>query len=185
MGYDLFGHVNRDSEPDADTSSGPGENSSIDSDHLSSAVQERPPAVPRINGGIGLDEILVWPGPDMSVLGADNANCYSVIKAKGVSHGNDPVAYFKFVGIAHGERAELLICFYTDKGQIGFGITAYDFCTEAPAACQLDVDFIGLLHNMIIGQNETIFINNKSRSEVSLLEALGHLVAEEPIKKVF
>ncbi len=131
MGYDLFGHINRDSEPDADTSSGPGENGSIDSDYLSSAVQEGASAVSRVDGGIGLDEIFVRSGPDMPVLGADNARCYGVIKAKGVSHGNDPVAYFKFVGIAHGERFKDMICFYTDKGQIGFGITADDFCTEA------------------------------------------------------
>ncbi len=38
---------------------------------------------------------------------------------------------------------------------------------------------------MIIGQNETLFINDKPRSEISLFEALGHLVAEEPIKKIF
>jgi len=89
----------------------------------------------------GLMEASVWmkfsygPAPICLYLALTMPAVTVLSRPKGFPSGNDPVAYFKFVGIAHGERAELLICFYTDKGQIGFGITAYDFCTEAPAAC--------------------------------------------------
>ncbi|MCL5281082.1 MAG: hypothetical protein M1376_14375 [Planctomycetes bacterium] len=75
---DVLGDVGRNGEPDADIALA-AEDSRIDAHGLAIEVDQRPARVARIDGGIGLDEILVGCQVDVaSAQGADDAGGYSV-----------------------------------------------------------------------------------------------------------
>ena len=65
----FFGHVDRDGESDALSR---GDDRRVDTDDLSFGVDERATAVPRVDRGIGLNEIVIGSGTNHSSLGADN-----------------------------------------------------------------------------------------------------------------
>ena len=69
IGQDIFRHVNRNGKPD---SLSLGNNRRIDTHHLSLQIEERPPTVSRIDGGIRLYKIIIRAGSDDPPLGADD-----------------------------------------------------------------------------------------------------------------
>ena len=55
----LLGEVDRDGEADADVAAAAAEDRGIDADHLAAEVEQRTAGVARIDGGVGLDEVVV------------------------------------------------------------------------------------------------------------------------------
>ena len=69
VGKDSAHSVDRDGETDTDTFSCPGEDGGVDANDFTSPVQQGPPAVSRINGRVGLNDIVDEPklGPQGSL----------------------------------------------------------------------------------------------------------------------
>ena len=57
-----------------------------------SILKSGPTAVARVDGGIGLDEVIVRTGTDHAALRADNARRNRLLQSEGIPDGNDPIA---------------------------------------------------------------------------------------------
>ena len=61
-------------------------------DYFALSVEQRPSRIARIDGGIGLDKIVVRTRADTSALRADDARRNGVGITKGIADGHDPIA---------------------------------------------------------------------------------------------
>ncbi len=94
---DTRGKVRRDGK--ANPLSGP-DNGGIDANDISCKVQQRPAAVPGINGGVCLDKIIIGAGSYNSSLGTDDPCGHGLFKAKGTADGNHPGSHLGIGGTA-------------------------------------------------------------------------------------
>ena len=82
-----LGHVDGDGKSDTLT---PCNNCGVDAHDLPRHVQKRSPAVARVDGGIGLNEIVIGTGADNTPLGADDTGGDGLLQTEGASNGHDP-----------------------------------------------------------------------------------------------
>src|SRR5262249_7158397 len=70
---DPLRHVDRDREPDSHIAARAREDRAVDPDDLARHVHEWPAGIARVDGGVGLEEIVEQPLADRAALGADDA----------------------------------------------------------------------------------------------------------------
>ena len=102
--HDLTRHVDRDREADADVAAR-AKNRRVDSDELALEVDERPARIAEIDGGIGLNEILVGFDAEAGATdGAHDTGGDGLAEPERVADGDDVVADLQCVrvGKRHG-----------------------------------------------------------------------------------
>ena len=97
-----LGGVDRDREANALCAARDG---AVDADHLAPLVDQRPAAVARVDGRVGLDEVLVvreaHVGPP---CGTDDARGHGVVEAEGVADGQDFLSHHQVVGVTQAQE---------------------------------------------------------------------------------
>src|SRR5690606_14977566 len=104
--HDAIDGVDRDGKTDAGVGAGGAVNGGVDPDEPAGAVEERPAAVARIDGRVGLDDALDGPlgdALDLAPQAADDAGGESLIQAKGIADGVDLLTDEKVTGGTDGE----------------------------------------------------------------------------------
>ncbi len=104
LGNDGFGDIAGSGKPDALAG---GHDGGVDADHLSLKIEQGAAAVARVDGGVGLEEVVIGTGADNPALGADNPLGDGMTQAKGVAHGHDPVSYLDGVGIPQLQKRQV------------------------------------------------------------------------------
>src|SRR5437899_11850237 len=97
---DPLAEIGRNDAADTDIATRLAEDGGIDADDLAAHVQQRSARVSRIDGGIGLNEVIVRSRANLTSLGADNAGGDRVIEAERIANGQHPLAYLKPVRIS-------------------------------------------------------------------------------------
>ena len=69
-------------------------------------VDERAAGVARVDGGVGLDEVVVAALADDAVLGAHDARRHRVLESEGVADGHHPLAGPHALGVAQRQGEE-------------------------------------------------------------------------------
>src|SRR5437879_12843566 len=92
---DRFREPRRDRKADAGVSPALGEDHGIDADRLTSPVDQRTAAVPRIDVRVRLDEAAIRLQFDLAVEGAHDADGGRLIKAEGAADGHDGLAHLQ------------------------------------------------------------------------------------------
>jgi len=91
-------------KPMADAAARGGEDVAVDADDLALHVDQRAAGVTPVDGGVGLEEVLVGRhvGADaqLAALGADDTGRDRVFHAQGIADGQDPFAHPDLAGIA-------------------------------------------------------------------------------------
>ena len=116
---DPLGHVDGDGEADADIAAGAREDRAVDADDLARHVDERAARVARVDGGVGLEEVVEGALADRAPLGADDARRHRLLEAEGRADGQHPVADLDLVGVAEGGRGEGAAALEPQHGEIG------------------------------------------------------------------
>jgi hypothetical protein len=154
----FFGRINGDGESDALAA---GENGRVDPDHFSFEINQGASAVSGIDGGIGLNKIVIRPGPDYPTFGTDDAGRNRMVQAEGIADSHYPIADPELIGISEFYQLKPFPGFNLDQSQIGLGVPADDFGIEFLVVCQGDLDFIGVFNDMVVGQDMPFLVDNE------------------------
>ena len=101
-GHHPLAEVRGDGESDALIATRAAENLAVDADETTLGIDERAAGVAGVDGGIGLDEILVHAGVIGAVLGADDALGHGLAEAKRIANGEHHVAHGGFAAVGEG-----------------------------------------------------------------------------------
>src|SRR5690606_20153850 len=90
--HDRLGQARRNREADALISARATHDRIVDADQLAAGVDQRTTRVARVDGGIGLQEILVLMNAELAALGSrDDAHRHRLPDAEGIAHGEHDV----------------------------------------------------------------------------------------------
>src|SRR5205807_113484 len=97
---DVFGHVDRDGEAEP---LGRPDDGRVDADHLTAAVHQRTAGIARVEGGIGLDDVIdemAGYAAQRPAEGADHAGRDGGIETEWTADGDDELADADLAGVA-------------------------------------------------------------------------------------
>ena len=112
----------------------------VDADDFAGHIDERAAGVAGIDGGIGLEEVLELAGSaglDGAVLAGDDAGGDGFGEAERLADGDDPVADFDAVGVAHFDGGQRGVGLNLDDGDVGGLVDADDFGGTALVAFRI------------------------------------------------
>ncbi len=186
---DFLSHVRGDGEADADAPAAhaPGQDVAVDADDLALHVDERPAGVAPVDGRVGLDEVLVVvvAQAELAALGADDPRRDGVLHAEGIADGQDPFSDLDLGRVAElGEGGGL--GFDLDQGDVGLGVGPDDLGRIFVSLDGEDLDLLGVLDDVVVGQDVAVGADEEARSLHGRLEFLGPLAraAEEALPEV-
>jgi hypothetical protein len=167
---DALGEVDRDGETDPLAA---GNDGRVDAHHFAPHVEQGAAAVAGVDGGIGLDEIVVWTRSDGAALGTDDAGGDGLLKTEGTAHGHDPLSYGQGIRIPQFQGGEAIGTLDADEGQIRVGITPYDLGSVLLAAGKADLDFIRRFDDVVVGHDIAVFTDNEARARLCCRKSRG------------
>src|SRR5262249_58768426 len=94
------GGLRRHGKADADRAAGRRNDRRIDADHLAVEVEQRTAGIAAIDGGVGLDVVVVGTGIDVAVARRDDAGAHPNAQTARVADGDGPFAQPQFLGAA-------------------------------------------------------------------------------------
>ena len=157
IGDDLD-HVNRNREANAFAAAGTGGDGGVHADHFALQIQQRPAAIARIDGRIGLHEILkphaLAQFQIAPPFGADDAKRDRMAQTERAAHGQHEVADIQFIAIADlGRHEPRRVDFH--HGDIGRRIRPDMHRIDLAAVGQLDFDRLGRrpFHHVPVGEH--------------------------------
>src|SRR5215510_13062133 len=165
--HDPSRHVDRHSEANPDIPASGRKHGRVDAEELAAHIDQGSAGIPRIDGRIGLDEILVALLAETGAAeGADNARCHSLSKAEGIADGDHEVTDFEAVAVAYGDGLEVLHALQAQYGNVRAGITPDELGSETPAILGCDLDGGGL-HNHVVGREYValLCVDDDARSD--------------------
>src|SRR5262249_48194322 len=123
----------------------------VDADYFSFQIHERSAAVARIDGRVGLQEILIHVHVDVSAFGADDAGGDRAGHPQGRAHRQHPVADFHAIAVAHFQVRQRFFDVQANNGQVGLGIRLDVFGDEFSTVLKMDFDLLRAVNDVIVG----------------------------------
>ena len=180
--HDVAGEVGGDGEADALVAAGAAEDGGVDADEAALDVHERAAGVAGVDGGVGLDEVLIVLDAEVAAArGADDAGGDGLADAEGVADGQHDVADLHLVAVGHRDDRQVLGV-NLDDGDVGLRVAANDLGGELAAILQGDFHLVGVIHDVVVGEDVAVLGDDDARAEAVLARgvelAVGHLPAE-------
>ena len=173
LGEYRFGHIRRYGKSDALPGCHDG---GVDADNLAVDVQQRTARIAGIDGGVGLDEILIRFDAHVGASGSrDDADRHGPVQAEGVADGDSPLADFQLVRIAQ-DRGRQVGSVDLDHGDVGLLIPPDDLRVIDLVVGELDLDRLGIPHHVVIGYDVAVLADDEPRSQ-ALVAAVLRLAA--------
>jgi hypothetical protein len=137
---------------DADIASARRQDRGVDADHSSLQVDQRAARIARVDGRVGLDEILIAFDAGAAPERADDPGGNRLTQSKGIADGEYKIADLQALGIADRDRGQaasgdLQHC------NVGIGIAADQFRLEAAVVLGRNLDAARILDDMGIRQH--------------------------------
>ena len=121
----------RNGKADADRTAGRRNDRGVDADDLAIHVEQRPAGIAAVDGRIRLDEAVIRPGINVSVLGRNDADRHGATQAERVADGHDPIADARLFGIAELDcRQFFLGRIDLENGQVGLLVATDERCLQ-------------------------------------------------------
>ena len=178
-------------EADADRAAGRRDDRGVDADHFAVEVEQRSAGIAAIDGGVGLNVIVVRPRIDVAVARRDDAGGHGAAEAERITDGDDPFAEPQLVGIAELHRLERLVAVHAQQSQVALGILADQIGLELGAVIEDDIDLVGVGDHVIVGDDQPGRIDDEAgaqridavRRRFRII-ALAVMVLEELVEKL-
>ncbi len=157
----------------------------VDADYFAGHIDERAAGISGIDGGVGLNEALELVADVGAIFRANDSGGDGGIQSEGAAKGQDPIADLYTVGIAELSSGEFVVGVNFDDGEIGVFVDAdYVGVVMSGIAIDGDLNFCGLVNDVIVGEDETFFVNDYSGAEAafSVLAAVGRI--EEAVEEI-
>ena len=179
----------------------------VHADDFAVHVEQRSAGVAGVDGGVSLNEVLelaACAGLDGAIFSGDDSGGDGLGEGEGTADGLDPIADVGGVRVADFDGRERDLGIDFDDGDVsGFIKTDDDggsaFIVIVTIRGELDVDFVGLLDDVIVGDDVALGVNDEAGAEglpdalliVLTVAEAGHavgclavLTTEEVIKEV-
>ena len=111
-------------EADADRAARGRQDRGIDADHLAIHVEQRATGIAAIDGGVGLDEIVIGALTDVTTTRRDDAGGDGATKTEGVTNGDHPVANTNLAVIGEIDVGEFAGFLDLEDREIGLVVDA-------------------------------------------------------------
>ncbi len=109
------------------------------------------------------------PAHSAAILGADDSRGHGCVQAKRTANRQHPIANLDTIGIPELCHWQFLGWLDLNHRQIGFFIHADDFrVVFGGFAVQLHLNFGGLIHDVIVGENESLAVHDHAGTETAL-----------------
>src|SRR5580765_4975561 len=113
--------------------------------------------------------MIIRAGPNLSVFGADYSRGHGVVQAKGITDGHYPFANFELVRISERSHRKIPSANF-DKGNVYFLVFSHHLSRQFPPVQQPHGYLLGVVHYMVIGQNQTVWLDDEAGAEAPLLQ---------------
>src|SRR5690242_4500476 len=152
-------------------------------------TEKRTTGVARIDGGIGLDEVVIGSTADHTPLGADDPGCNGLRQSKGVAYGHDPFADLKAIAVAQFGKGEFLLLVDLDQCQVQLFVHPLDLTLYLTPLGKLDQYLVGAVDYMVVGEDIAVGADDETAAQAlfaarALLRHLIEELAEEIIEEV-
>ena len=138
-------------------------------------VEERAAAVAGVDRGVGLDEVVVGPGADGAILGADDAHRDRVAEAEGVADGDDVLADAQLLARAERRSGQIFGTLELEHREIEPLVAAHDLRVEnSRSSASLTFTCVGVFDDVRVGDDVPGGVDEEARAERLLLL---HLIA--------
>ncbi len=157
--------LGRHRKADADRAAGGRDDRGVDADHFAFEIEQRAARVAAIDGGVGLDVVVIGAGIDVAVARRHDAGGDRAAQAERVADGDDPFAEAKRIGVAELHRLERLGRLDPQHCQIGLLILADNLGLEPRAVGQDHVDLVGFGDHVVVGDDDAGRIDDEAGTE--------------------
>ena len=155
----------RNGEAETDRAAGRRDDRRVHADHIAVHVEQRPARITPVDGGVGLDEIVIRPRRDVAVAGRDDAGRHRAAEPERVADRHHPVADPHRVRIAERDGGQRRVRLHAQHRKIGLLVLAHQFGGEAAAVREVDRDFVGALDDVIVGDDDAAGVDHEARAE--------------------
>jgi len=188
--HDYLGNVAGNGKTDTDISPAPTGscNGGIDTDHLAGHVDQWPTGITWIDGGIGLNEVVVAAEGTQgrgSACRADDAEGGRALQSQRLADGDHEIAYMHLAGVSNWQLGQVL-GMDPDHSQVGIFVYTDHRGLVALFVVKRNGDGLGIADDMVIGQNISLggIDNNPSpETDKGLLDRLIRGSPEELLKQ--
>ena len=152
--HNVHRHVGGDGEADAHIAAGGGEDGGVDTDQLAVEIDQRAAGVARVNGGVGLNKILV--ALDTQAGAAQrrhDTGGHRLTETEGVADGDHEITHLETGGIGDTDLRQVLGAFQFQHRQVDFLVQAHQFRRQFTAVDQGHFDFVGVSRHMGVGEH--------------------------------
>src|ERR1700730_18996773 len=119
--HHMLGKIDRNRETDSRISAGAAVDRGVDADYLALGVEQRAAGISRIDGSIGLDEIVVV-AAEHTALGTDDAGRSRQREAERISDRDHPISNIHAVGVAKLCDRKRIFALDLNEREIGLGV---------------------------------------------------------------
>ena len=179
-GHRLRGHR----EADADRAAGGRDDQGVDADHFAVEVEQRAAGIAAVDGGVGLDVVVIGTRGDIAVARRDDAGRHRAAEAERIADRDHPFAEPQLVGIAELHRGQRLVRLELQHREIGLLVDADDVGLELAAVVHDDVDLVGIRDDVIVGHDDAGGIDDEAGAErVGLVRLQVAALAARPPRR--
>ncbi len=137
----------------------------VDADHFAIEVEQRAAGIAAVDGGVGLDVVVIGARGDVAVARRDDAGRHRAAEAERIADRDHPFAEPQLVGIAEFHRDQRLARLEFQHRQIGLLVDADHFGLELAAVVHDDVDLVGIGDDVIVGHDDARGIDDEAGAE--------------------
>ena len=160
LGDNALGQRDRDGEADTDGAAGLAEHGRVDPDRLAARIDERAAAVAGIDGGVGLDEVVVRAFTDHAAGRTDDTGGDRLLEPERIADGHDRLAHLKRLPAAERDHGEVL-----QQREIGLRVASLDLRGELAAVGHLHLDLGGPVDHVVIGDDGAVGADDEARAD--------------------
>ncbi len=168
-------HVYRNSETDTHEPAGAGCDRGVYADNFAVEVHQGPAGIPGIDGGIGLDEVLVVRQAHVRPTArGNNARGHGILELERVPHGKYPLADLDPIGVPQLRRREVLT-FDLYHGEVRARVRSYDLGFVFVTFARRNRYFVGALDDVVVREYVAILAQDDARARTlaGILLAFG------------
>ena len=141
----------------------------VDADDFALDVEQRAARIAGVDRGVGLDvrdEVFLR---QIAALRADDAGGHRVLEAERLADRDHPFADLQLVGVADRDLRQVLRL-DLEQRHVGALVGADDLGLELALVGELDVDFVGAVDDMRVGDEEAVGRNDEAGADRLLVE---------------
>jgi len=173
-------------EADAFEAAAAGIDGGVDADNFAGHIDQRAAGISGVDGGVGLQEALELVADVGAIFGADDSGGDGGVQAEGAAEGEHPVADLYAVRISELGDGKIAVGVDLDHREIGVLVKAdYVAIVFGGIAVEDDLNFGGLVDDVIVGEDETLFVDDHAGAEAAF--GVGAFIGrlEKTIEEIF